>query len=68
MLSAVPSLEEHPIKKFVEWGIPVTIGTDDLLFFNKSVSEQCVDLVNSGVLTVEQIKKIFSDNIASYGL
>ena len=68
MLSAVSSLEEHPIKKFVEWGIPVTIGTDDLLFFNKSVSEQCVDLVNSGVLTVEQIKKIFSDNIASYGL
>lgn len=66
MLSAVPSIAEHPIKKFVEWGIPVTISTDDLLFFNKSVSEQCVDLVNYGVLTIEQIKKIFEDNIASY--
>ena len=66
MLGAVPSLKEHPIKKFVEMGIPVTICTDDLLFFNRSVSEQCVDLVNAGVLTVEQIKKIFEDNIKSY--
>lgn len=68
MLGAVPSLAEHPIKKFVEWGIPVTICTDDLLFFNKSVSEQCVDLVNAGTLTVEQIKKIFADNLASYNV
>lgn len=66
MLGAVPSLAEHPIKKFVEWGIPVTICTDDLLFFNKTVSEQCADLVNCGVLTFDQIKKIFQENIESY--
>lgn len=66
MLSAVKSLEEHPIKKIVEFGIPVTICTDDLLFFNRSVSEQMADLVNANVLTEAQIKKICEDNIASY--
>ncbi len=29
MLGAVPSYEEHPIRRFVERGIPVALGTDD---------------------------------------
>lgn len=66
MLGAVKSLEVHPIKKIVEAGIRVSISTDDLLFFNKSVSEQCHDLVKANVLTVEQIKKIFAANMAEY--
>lgn len=66
MLSAVKSLEEHPIKKIVEFGIPVTICTDDLLFFNRSVSEQCADLVNANVLTMEQIKTILQNGVDSY--
>ena len=66
MLSAVKSLEEHPIKKMVEFGIPVTICTDDLMFFNRSVSEQCADLINANVLTEEQVRKILSESVASY--
>ena len=66
MLSAVKSLEEHPIKKLVEFGIPVTICTDDLLFFNRSVSEQCADLVNANVLTEEQVKSILKQGVESY--
>ncbi len=66
MLSAVKSLEEHPIKKLVEFGIPVTICTDDLLFFNRSVSEQCADLINANVLTEEQVKSILKQGVESY--
>jgi len=66
MLGAVKGLEVHPIKKIVEAGIRVTISTDDLLFFNKSVSEQCFDLVKAGVLTIEQIKSIFASSVAEY--
>ena len=66
MLSAVKSLEEHPIKKMVEFGIPVTICTDDLMFFNRSVSEQCADLINANVLTEEQVRKILTESVASY--
>lgn len=66
MLGAVKSLEEHPIKKIVEAGVRVSISTDDLLFFNKSVSEQCFDLVRANILTVDQIKNIFASNVAEY--
>ena len=66
MLGAVNSLEEHPIKKIVEAGVRVSISTDDLLFFNKSVSEQCFDLVRANILTVDQIKNIFASNVAEY--
>lgn len=66
MLGAVKSLDVHPIKKIVEAGIRVSISTDDLLFFNKSVSEQCHDLVKANVLTADQIKEIFAANVAEY--
>jgi adenosine deaminase len=59
-------LAEHPIKKIVEAGIRISISTDDLLFFNKSVSEQCFDLIKAEVLTSDQIKTIFASNVAEY--
>ena len=48
LLSAVKRMEDHPIKKMFEAGVRLSIGTDDLLFFNRSVSEQCADLVDAG--------------------
>lgn len=61
LLSAVKKIEEHPIKKMFEAGVRLSIGTDDLLFFNRSVSEQCLDLEEAGVLTKEQIFTILDD-------
>lgn len=58
MLSAVASLQEHPIRKIYDVGIPITIGTDDLLFFNRTVSEQCLDLVEANVFTEEEMLSI----------
>lgn len=61
ILGAVKKMKDHPIKRMVEAGVKVTIGTDDLLFFNRSVSEQCLDLEEAGVLTKEQIFAILDD-------
>lgn len=61
LLSAVKKLEEHPIKKMFEAGVRLSIGTDDLLFFDRSVSEQCLDLLNAKVLTKDQLFKILDD-------
>ena len=58
MLTAVDKLENHPIRKMYDAGVRLTICTDDLIFFNKTVSEQCVDMVNSGLFTKEEIFKI----------
>jgi adenosine deaminase len=36
----VPSLEAHPLKRYVEAGVPVTINTDNRLFSRTSVTEE----------------------------
>ncbi len=63
MLSAVPSLEEHPIKVFYHEGVNVTIATDDVLFFDKTVSEQCQDFVDLGVFSKAEIIDILDKSI-----
>lgn len=61
MLSAVPSLKAHPIRILVDNGVRVSIGTDDLLFFDRTVSEQCADLVKENVLTEKEVFNILDD-------
>ena len=51
MLSAVPSLKKHPIKKMIDAGIPIGLGTDDLLFFGKTNSDQLYDMLECGLIT-----------------
>ncbi|MCM1320983.1 MAG: hypothetical protein NC041_02265 [Bacteroides sp.] len=63
MLGAVPSLKEHPIKKFYDAGLRMTICTDDLLFFNRSVSQQCVDLIQAGTLSEQEILDILDNRV-----
>ena len=58
MLTAVPSLKEHPIRRMFDAGCRLTICTDDLLFFNRSISEQCQDMVECGLFTQDEIFKI----------
>lgn len=58
VLGYAPSIENHPIKKMVEFGLNVTIATDDLLFFNSDINEEYLKLYQAGVLTFEQLNKI----------
>ena len=63
MLSAVSNLEEHPIKVLYHEGVNVTIATDDVLFFDKTVSEQCQDLLDLGVFSKAEIIDILDKSI-----
>ncbi|XMB86798.1 adenosine deaminase [Mycoplasmatota bacterium WC44] len=58
ILSRVENYNNHPISKLYKHGIPVTINTDDMLIFNQSVSEEYMNLYNSGALTAEQLNEI----------
>jgi len=61
MLGAVPSLQKHPMRRMADAGIPLTINTDDLLFFNRTVSQQCADLVHCGLFTKEELFTILGE-------
>ncbi|MGX8794722.1 hypothetical protein ACR6HW_01330 [Fusibacter sp. JL298sf-3] len=63
VLGAVASIENHPIRKLFDAGLKVTVNTDDLLFFHKSVSEEFLQLYEAGCLTAEEL-----DVIRRYGL
>ena len=40
VLGAVPSLEDHPIRTFMEAGIPVTLGSDDPVSLNTTIGRE----------------------------
>ncbi|MEL3905622.1 MAG: adenosine deaminase [Treponema sp.] len=60
MLTAVPSLKEHPIKKMMNAGVPIGLGTDDLLFFGKTNSEQLYDMLSIGLITDTDAERLMA--------
>lgn len=49
-LRNVQSLDEHPIKKFIEKGIVTTINTDDPAVFKSSITYEYFSLMNNEIL------------------
>lgn len=55
---SVLALKHHPIRKIFDYGINVTVNTDDLLLFNATVSDQYISLIQSGLFTYNEIESI----------
>lgn len=58
ILKRVADYKIHPVRTFFDYGIPVTINTDDMLIFNSSVSEEYIKLYNCGLFSVEELDGI----------
>jgi adenosine deaminase len=58
VLKTAKSIKEHPIKQMVEYGLKVTINTDDLLIFESDINNEYLKLYNEGTLTKEQLEEI----------
>ena len=57
-LGYAKSIKEHPIKKMVEYGLKVTIATDDLLFFDSDINDEYRKLYQEGTLSAKQLNDI----------
>ncbi len=56
-LQAVPSMREHPIRQFIDAGIPCTISTDDPMLFGNSLNEEYAALaMDTGLSRAELIQ------------
>lgn len=66
MLEIVPSYIEHPIKKLYDYGVPVTINTDDMLIFNQSVSQEYLNLFRCGLMSAEELDNIRLTGLSTY--
>ena len=58
ILNYAKDIATHPIKQMVDFGLKVTIGTDDHLLFESDINEEYLKLYNNKVLTAEQLDDI----------
>ncbi len=62
-LKRVRSFKTHPIRILYDYGVKVTINTDDVLLFGDGVSEQYLKLYKAGVFTIEELDVIRNNGI-----
>lgn len=58
MLKNSLSYKCHQIRTLYDFGVPVTLNSDDLLIFNASVSQEYLNLFIAGLMTVEELDDI----------
>jgi len=58
ILGAVGSIEAHPLKDLFYSGVSISINTDDLLLFDRSVSEEFLYVYQAGLLGVDELNEI----------
>ncbi len=57
------SLEEHPVRKFFDRNMNVTINTDDPTLFSVNLIEEYMTLYNKRIFTGSEIVKLIKNNI-----
>lgn len=57
-LGRVKNIKTHPIKTLFNYGVKVTINSDNILAFNQKVSMEYLDLYRSGVFSPKELNKI----------
>ena len=62
-MHVVSDYKNHPIKKLLDYGIKVTINTDDRTVFNRSVSEEFTQLYKSGLLSINELERIRKETL-----
>ncbi|MFZ5988985.1 MAG: adenosine deaminase [Bacillota bacterium] len=58
MLNRVESLKVHPIRILFDYGVKVTVNSDDILVFDQSVSQEFLNLYEAGLFSTEELNLI----------
>jgi adenosine deaminase len=67
MLKRTQEYKTHPIKTLFDYGVPVTISSDDMLIFNASVSQEYLNLYSAGLMTAGELNTIREIGLSSAG-
>ena len=57
------SLEQHPIRAFYDFGMYVTVNTDDPTLFGVDLVDEYANLVEAGVFTLDEIIELIKNGI-----
>lgn len=61
----ITDLKKHPIKKFFDKGLLVTLNTDDPFFFNVDLNEEYVKIMRYLGFSLEEVFKLIKNGIYS---
>jgi adenosine deaminase len=64
-LGIVREIGQHPIRVLVDNGVRVTINSDDLMIFGKSVSQEYLLLYGSSLLTANELDAIRNEGLSA---
>lgn len=64
LLSRVEDYKSHPIRKLYDNGVKVTINTDDMIVFDQSVSDEFLNLYNSGLFIAIELDEMRENGLA----
>ncbi|SHI83170.1 adenosine deaminase [Clostridium amylolyticum] len=67
LLSRVESIEKHPIRKLYDYGVRVTINSDDIIIFDSEVSKEYMRLYEVKVFTASELNQIRLYGLESRG-
>ncbi len=57
-LGSTENITDHPIRRLFDYGIKLTVNTDDLILFDATVTDQFVDLLENKIFSFEEIDSI----------
>lgn len=66
LLSRVTCINDHPIRKMYDFGLKVTINTDDKLLFENSLYKEYQLLYKAKVFSIEELDKIRKNGLSIY--
>ena len=66
LLGVCDSYATHPIRTLFDYGVKVTINTDDLIIFNSTLSEEYLHLYKAGLMTADELYEICETGLLSY--
>lgn len=61
--AVVPSLEAHPIRRYYEMGLLVTVNTDDPMMFNNSLAQEYRMLVERLSFTPDDVRDLILNGV-----
>ncbi len=64
LLGRVESLAEHPIRKLYDAGVKVTVNTDDVLMFGRSVSDKFLNLYRAGLFRGAELDELRQNGLS----
>ncbi len=67
LLNRVESIEKHPIRKLYDYGVKVTINSDDIIIFDSEVSKEYMRLYETKVFTAIELNQIRLYGLVSRG-